>query len=53
MWITFEQKKYLNGNTITARLYLIEVFYLRKKIYGCKIVLSWTDCKSKLDQQCK
>ena len=43
---------------MTAELYLAEVFYLRydfylRKKYDCKIILSWTDCKSKLDQQCK
>ena len=43
---------------MTAELYLAEVFYLRydfylRKKYDCKIILSWTDCKSKLDQQRK
>ena len=34
---------YLSGNAMTVRLYLVEVFYLRYKKYGCKIVLSWID----------
>ena len=38
---------------MTAQLSLDEVFYLRQKKYGCKIIHSWTDCKSKLDQQGK
>ena len=46
-------KKVFECKTMTARLYLVEVFYLRWKKYDCKIILSWTDCKSKLGQQCK
>ena len=46
-------KKVLEWNTMTAWLYLVEVFYLRQKKYNFKIIFSWTDCKSKLDQQCK
>ena len=38
---------------MTAPLYLVKVFYLRYKKYRCKIKFSWTDCKSKLYQQCK
>ena len=46
-------KKVFECNTVTARLYLVEVFYLREKKFDIKIILSWTDCKSKLDEQCK
>ena len=52
----FSAKKYLNAILWLhdyTQLYLVEVFYLRCKKYDCKIMLSWTDCKSKLDQQCK
>ena len=39
----FLAKKNFNGNTMTVQLYLVELFYLRWKKYGCKIVVSWTD----------
>ena len=46
-WVTlvghFWAKKYFNGNIMTVGLYLVEVFYLSLKKYGCRIVLSWTD----------
>ena len=38
---------------MTAPLYLVKVFYLRWKKYDCKIIFTWTDCKSKLCQQGK
>ena len=38
---------------MTAPLYSVEAFYLRFKNYDCKIIFSWTDCKSKLYQQDK
>ena len=38
---------------MTAQLCLVEDFVWNRKKYDCKIILSWTDCKSKLDQQCK
>ena len=38
---------------MTARIYLVEVLSLRQKKCNCKIIFSWTDCKSELDQQCK
>ena len=49
----FWAEKVFECNTMTAPLYLADVFYLRQKKYGCKIIHIWTDCESKLDQQCK
>ena len=50
--MTFEQKsiwiKYYDG---TIKLRWSILFEIEK--YNCKIILSWTDCKSKLDHQCK
>ena len=47
LWITLVghswEKNYFDGNIMTVGLYLVEVFYLSLKKYGCRIVLSWTD----------
>ena len=48
---TFEQKSIYNDNVMTVGLYLAEVFHLKNAIW--KIIFSWTDCKSKLYQECK
>ena len=56
MWVTLSNvcgSKVFECNTMTAQLYLVEVFYLRQKKYDCKIIFSWTVCKSKLNQQFK
>ena len=56
MWVTLSNvcgSKVFECNTMTAQLYLVEVFYLRQKKYDCKIIFSWTDCNSELYQQCK
>ena len=46
-WVTLVghswEKNYFNGNIMTVGLYLVEIFYLSLKKYGCRIVLSWTD----------
>ena len=49
-------KKVFECNIMTTRLYTIILswsilFEIEK--YDCKIIVSWTDYKSKLDQQCK
>ena len=49
-------KKVFECNIMTTRLYTIILiwsilFEIEKN--DCKTILSWTDSKSKLDQQCK
>ena len=49
-------KKVFECNIMTALLYMIILSW--SILFGiekddCKIILSWTGCKSKLDQQCK